>query len=216
MGVTQKFGDASLGLHGTIDRTDYADATLPDGSTLALSGDSFTAYGLQTRAGYELTPGVMPFLEVDTDIRRHDQALDTSGFARNSSGQAVQAGTTFELTRILTGEIAGGYAAARICRSAPRQIARADLRLVAGLVGDAADDGHLERHDDARRDDGRRCLGRDEPHHIARTRPPAVHEFEARRRRILCDQYLSRGEPAREDLFGNVLGRICISPVRSC
>jgi hypothetical protein len=109
-GVTQKFGDASLGLHGTIDRTDYADATLSNGSTLALSDDSFTAYGLQTRAGYQLTPGVMPFLEVDVDTRQHDQRLDTSGFARDSNGQAALAGTTFELTRILTGEIDGGYA----------------------------------------------------------------------------------------------------------
>ena len=110
LGVTQKFGDASLGLHGTIDRTDYGNATLPGGSTLLLSGDNFTAYGLQTRAGYELTPGVMPFVELDADVRRHDQALDISGYARDSSGQAAQAGTTFELSRILTGQIAGGYA----------------------------------------------------------------------------------------------------------
>lgn len=109
-GVTQKFGDASLGLHSTIDRTDYADAKLPDGSILVLSGDSFYAYGLQTRAGYQLTPGVMPFVEFDADVRRHDQALDTSGYARNSTGQTAQVGTTFELTRILTGEIDGGYA----------------------------------------------------------------------------------------------------------
>ena len=110
MGVTQKFGDLSLGLHGTIDRTDYTDATLANGSTLALSNDNFTAYGLQTRAGYELMPGVMPFVELDADVRRHDLALDISGYARDSNGQAAQAGTTFELTPILTGQIAGGYA----------------------------------------------------------------------------------------------------------
>ena len=109
-GVTQTLGDASLGLHGTIDRTDYSNATLPDGTTLDLAGDSYTAYGIKTRAGYMLTPGVMPFVEIDVDTRRHDQPIDSSGYARNSNGQAGMAGTTFELTRILTGEIDGGYA----------------------------------------------------------------------------------------------------------
>jgi hypothetical protein len=109
-GVTQAFGDASLGLHGTIDRTVYSNATQPGGSTLELTGDSYNAYGLKTRAGYMLTPGVMPFVEVDVDTRVHDQPLDSSGYARNSNGQAAMAGSTFELSRILTGEIDAGYA----------------------------------------------------------------------------------------------------------
>jgi hypothetical protein len=109
-GVTQTLGDASLGLHGTIDRTVYSDATEPDGTILDLSADSYTAYGLKTRFGYTLTPGVIPFAEIDVDTRQHDQTIDSSGFNRNSNGQAGMIGTTFELTRLLTGEIDGGYA----------------------------------------------------------------------------------------------------------
>lgn len=109
LGLTQKFGEALLAVHGTVDRTDYSDATRPDGSILALSAESYFAYGLKARAGYELTPGVEPFLEADIDERRHDQARDPWGFARNSKGVAAQAGSTFELDPILTGEIAAGY-----------------------------------------------------------------------------------------------------------
>ena len=40
----------------------------------------------------------------------HDLRLDRNGFARNSSGGYVKAGTSFEFSRLLTGEIAVGWA----------------------------------------------------------------------------------------------------------
>ena len=56
-------------------------------------------------------PGVKPFVEVEGDSRVHDLRLDRSGYARNSSGGYVKAGTSFEFSRLLTGEISLGYAA---------------------------------------------------------------------------------------------------------
>ena len=109
-GATHKIGDLELGLHGTIDRTAYEDATLNNGSKLLLNGNSFNTYGLRGRAGYQITPGVTPFVEVGADVRRHDQAIDSAGFARDSAGGSARAGTTFEASRILTGEVAAGYA----------------------------------------------------------------------------------------------------------
>jgi len=41
----------------------------------------------------------------------HDEKLDRSGYARDSTGGYVKAGTSFEFTRILFGEISIGYAA---------------------------------------------------------------------------------------------------------
>lgn len=109
-GGTQKFGGLELSLRGAFDRVSYENATLVNGTRLALSGDSYNAFGLRARAGYQITPGITPFLEVGGDTRRRDQAVDTSGFARNSNGGLARAGSTFELTRTLTGEIAAGYA----------------------------------------------------------------------------------------------------------
>ena len=61
------------------------------------------------RTGYELTPGVKPFFEIDADTRRHDLAVDRFGIDRNSQGRAAKIGSTFELSRILTGQAAFGY-----------------------------------------------------------------------------------------------------------
>jgi hypothetical protein len=56
-----------------------------------------------------MTPGMKPFLELDADRRHHDLSIDFSGFARDSDGRAAKLGTTFELSRILIGQVALGY-----------------------------------------------------------------------------------------------------------
>jgi len=50
-------------------------------------------------------------VEAEGDTRVHDQQFDRSGFQRDSTGGYAKAGTSFEFTRLLTGEIAIGYAA---------------------------------------------------------------------------------------------------------
>jgi hypothetical protein len=50
-------------------------------------------------------------VEAQGDSRVHDVRLDRAGFARDSVGGYVKGGTSFEFTRLLTGEIGVGYAA---------------------------------------------------------------------------------------------------------
>ena len=109
-GGTETLGRLQLGLHGTIDRTTNQDGTLSDGTVVPLSNGNYNAYGLQPRVAYEVTPGITPFVEGTVDTRKRDQALDTLGYARDSNGASARVGTTFELSRILTGQIAVGYA----------------------------------------------------------------------------------------------------------
>ncbi len=66
-------------------------------------------YGFTGRASYELTPGITPFVEGVIDRREHDSELDRSGYQRDSSGLTGRVGTTFELTRLLTGEISADF-----------------------------------------------------------------------------------------------------------
>ena len=63
-------------------------------------------------------PGVKPFVEAGADRREHDLALDRNGMQRDSNGDYVKGGTTFELSRILTGDVAsaGSRATTRIRR----------------------------------------------------------------------------------------------------
>jgi hypothetical protein len=109
-GVTQKFGRLEAGIAGLVDRTEYEDGKLNNGAVLRLSRDNYTATGLRGRIGYEVTPGIKPFAEATVDQRKRDEAIDVNGFARNSSGVAAKVGTTFEISRILTGEVSAGYA----------------------------------------------------------------------------------------------------------
>ncbi len=108
-GVTQRFNRFALSARASVDRTDYADAKLGDGLTLSQKDRNLTQYGVRLRAGYEVTPGLVPFAEVLLDTRKYDLKADSTGFRRDSDGLQLRAGTSIELTRTLTGEVSAGY-----------------------------------------------------------------------------------------------------------
>jgi hypothetical protein len=109
-GITQNFGRLSLRLRGTYDRFQYQDATLSNGSILALSENDYNDIGINGRASYELTPGFVPYVDVTGDERLYDSLFDSSGFIRSSMGIAGKIGTTFDITRdVITGDLAAGY-----------------------------------------------------------------------------------------------------------
>jgi len=109
-GVSQDFNRLNLDLRGSFDRIVFGNATQSDGTELLLSQDTFNTYGITGRASYELTPGIIPFIELRGDERRYDSFVDVDGFARNSDGILGRVGSKFELTHLLTGEISAGYA----------------------------------------------------------------------------------------------------------
>ena len=110
LGATHTFNRLSLTLRGTFDRVQYGDATQSDGTIFRYSQDDYNDYGVVARAAYELTPALIPFTEVGFDERVRDDALDLSGYARDSVGGAAKVGSTFEFTRLLTGTASAGYA----------------------------------------------------------------------------------------------------------
>jgi hypothetical protein len=111
VGVDQRFNRLDIAAGATFDRTVYQNSLLTDGTTASNADRAFNQYGGIGRASYELTPAVKPFVEVEGDSRFHDQYIDNNGYARNSSGGYARAGTSFEFSRLLTGEISIGYAA---------------------------------------------------------------------------------------------------------
>jgi len=108
-GIDRRFNRLDVSLKGTLDRFDYQNSLLVDGTSASNKDRDYNQYGVQARAGYEITPGLKPFLELDADTRVHDLAIDQSGYARDSDAVTPKAGTTFEITRKLTGEISVGY-----------------------------------------------------------------------------------------------------------
>jgi hypothetical protein len=109
LGVGQRFNRFDVSLKGTVDRIDWQDSLLTDGTTQGNADRNYDQYGAQLRGGYEILPGVKPFAEVDADTRIHDLPVDRTGADRDSDGLAAKVGTAFEFTRTLTGEISVGY-----------------------------------------------------------------------------------------------------------
>jgi len=108
-GFEQDFNRLQLQVNGNIDRTVYQNSKLIDGTSWSNDDRNFNQYGVQARASYDLTPGVKPFVEVVADKRVHDTRLDRYDYERDSTGGYLKGGTSFEFSRLLTGEIAAGY-----------------------------------------------------------------------------------------------------------
>ena len=129
-GIGQKFNRLELSLKGDVERTVYQNSSLTDGTTASNEDRQYNQFTGKARAGYELSPGVKPFVEVDADTRVHDLESDFYGYERNSKGLTGLVGTSFDLRGTLTGEVALGYA----------QRTYEDPRLdkLSGLIGDAS------------------------------------------------------------------------------
>ena len=130
LGYTQNFNRLDVTLTGGIDRIAYQDSRLTDGTTSSNDDRDYQQYALSLRGSYELTPGVKPFVEVLGDERRHDLFVDRNGIRRDSDMVSARAGTTFELTRLVTGEVSAGYLT--------RSYKDPSLRDLSGLVADAS------------------------------------------------------------------------------
>jgi hypothetical protein len=129
-GIGHRFNRFELSIKGDAERTAYQQSTLTDGTTASNDDRDYNQYAGVLRGGYELSPGVTPFVEVGADTRVHDLNADFSGFQRNSKGVTGKIGSTFELSRLLTGEISLGYVR--------RNYEDARLESLKGLLGDAS------------------------------------------------------------------------------
>ena len=109
-GVTQAFGRFSVGLHGLFDRTAYDNGTLTDGTPVDLAYQNVNDYGAKATVGYDLKPGLQPFVEIGYDRRIHDDLVDQAGYRRDSDGIGGRIGSSFELWQQLTGTASVGYA----------------------------------------------------------------------------------------------------------
>ena len=131
-GIDQNFNRLQVSAGATADRTVYQNSLLTDGTVTSNDDRNYNQFGGVGRVSYDLLPGVKPFAEIEADTRVHDQLLDRNGYERNSDGGFVKAGSSFELSRILTGEAAIGWATRRY--EDPRLLPLQGLLTSASLV----------------------------------------------------------------------------------
>jgi hypothetical protein len=129
-GVTHQFNRFELGVKGDIERTAYQDSVLTDGTIASNKDRNYNQYTGTLRGAYETMPGVKPYVEVSADSRVHDLSPDINGFERDSTGLTGKVGSTVNLVRTLTGEIAVGYT--------QRSYVDPRFDTLSGLIGNAS------------------------------------------------------------------------------
>ncbi len=130
VGLGQRFNRFDVSIKGDAERTAYQDSQLTDGTTSSNEDRNYDQYGGKLRGGYELSPGLMPFIEGGVDTRKHDLNADVYGYQRDSKGFTGSVGAKFELTRLLTGDVSVGYV--KRTYEDPR------LEDLSGLIGNAS------------------------------------------------------------------------------
>ncbi|MBV9556215.1 MAG: outer membrane beta-barrel protein [Pseudolabrys sp.] len=129
-GYTHRFNRLDIGVKADAERTVYQSSQLTDGTTASNEDRNYNQYGGTLRAGYEISPGLKPYIEGGGDTRKHDLSTDFSGYQRNSNGYVAKIGATVELSRLLTGEAAIGYT--------KRNYEDARLAPLSGVIGSAS------------------------------------------------------------------------------
>jgi hypothetical protein len=109
VGISQRFNRVEVAVKGGAERTEYQDSRFTDGTTGSNRDRDFNRYAVLMRTSYDLMPGIKPFVEATYDTREHDIQFDRFGLQRDSTGWSAKGGTTFEFSRLLTGEVAVGY-----------------------------------------------------------------------------------------------------------
>ncbi|MEX0955064.1 MAG: outer membrane beta-barrel protein [Rhizobiaceae bacterium] len=109
LGAEKHSGPLRAALTGDVSRNTYGAATLSTGGTVTQAERNNTLYSAKLRGGYEVSPSLVPFVELEYGRRIHDQRLDTSGYARSASIYGARAGLEFNRGDKLNGELSAGW-----------------------------------------------------------------------------------------------------------
>jgi hypothetical protein len=109
LGVEKDVGKMRFALTGAAEHDIYGDAKLSMGGTLSQKDRDSTLYTATLRTGYEISPAITPFTEVEVGRRLYDMRVDTSGYERSSTRLGVRAGTELDKGDKDSGELSAGW-----------------------------------------------------------------------------------------------------------
>lgn len=107
--VEHDFGRLRGTVGADLERWQYSDAELSDGSKVSLSDRNRLSGTLRGRIGYELSPALTPFTEVSVGHVAYDEKADSDGYRRSGDFYAAKAGLSADFGEKLRGEIGLGY-----------------------------------------------------------------------------------------------------------
>ncbi|MCV0393840.1 MAG: outer membrane beta-barrel protein [Rhizobiaceae bacterium] len=108
-GIAKDEGKLRLALTGDVERAMFDDAELVGGGTLSQEDRNYTLATAKLRAGYEVSPALVPFAEVEYGRRFYDLTVDSAGYERSANRLGLRAGTSFDFGEKLSGEVALGW-----------------------------------------------------------------------------------------------------------
>jgi hypothetical protein len=104
LGVEKDVGKFRFAATGAVERLGYDDA-----GTISQKERNSTLFTGTLRTGYQISPALIPFVELEVGRRNYDVAVDTNGFARSSDRYGVRAGAEIDLGEKLVGEVSVGW-----------------------------------------------------------------------------------------------------------
>jgi hypothetical protein len=109
LAVEKDAGKMRFALTGAVERDIYGDAKLSTGETLSQKDRNSTLYTATLRTGYEISPAITPFTEIEVGRRLYDLRVDSSDFERSSTRLGARAGIELDLGEKLAGEFSAGW-----------------------------------------------------------------------------------------------------------
>ncbi|UDL88490.1 outer membrane beta-barrel protein [Mesorhizobium sp. PAMC28654] len=109
LGLEKDVGKMQFTVTSAIAHDTYGNAKLDDGTSLSQKDRDSTLYSMKLRTGYEISPALTPFTEVELGRRVYDLGVDSSGFDRSSTTLGARVGTKLDLGEKLAGEFSVGW-----------------------------------------------------------------------------------------------------------
>ncbi|MCP9229955.1 outer membrane beta-barrel protein [Mesorhizobium sp. LMG 17147] len=109
LAVEKDAGKMRFALTGAVEHDIFGDAKLSSGGSLSQKGRDSTLYTAILRTGYEMSPAITPFTEIEIGRRAYDLRVDPNGFQRSSTRLGTRAGVELDLREKLTGEFSVGW-----------------------------------------------------------------------------------------------------------
>lgn len=109
LAIQKNIGKLRLGLKGAAQRDVFGDATLGDGTIQSQETRNSTLYTATLRGGYQISPALTPFTEIEVGRRVFDQTADLNGFERSSNRLGVRGGLELDMGEKLSGEVSAGW-----------------------------------------------------------------------------------------------------------
>lgn len=109
LGLEKDVGKLRFGLTGALNREIFGNAELSSGGTLSQTDRNSTLATVALRGGYEISPALVPFVELEAGRRYYELDRDTAGYARSANRFAARAGVELDLGEKVGGEISAGW-----------------------------------------------------------------------------------------------------------